>query len=77
MEASLEVLRESFKNGRTRSYEWRIKQLSSLIQFIHDKENTIFEALYQDLGKHPVEIFRDEVKFGKLDYSFSLYGKWS
>uniref|UniRef100_A0A9I9DEN7 Aldehyde dehydrogenase n=1 Tax=Cucumis melo TaxID=3656 RepID=A0A9I9DEN7_CUCME len=61
MEANLEVLRESFKNGRTRSYEWRKKQLSSLIQLIHDKENTIFEALYQDLGKHPVEIFRDEV----------------
>lgn len=63
MEANLEVLRESFKNGRTRSFEWRKNQLSSLIQFMHDKENVISEALYQDLGKHPVEIFRDEVNF--------------
>lgn len=63
MEANFEELRQSFRSGRTRSLEWRKNQLISLIQFIHDKENAIFEALYQDLGKHPVEIFRDEVNF--------------
>ncbi|XP_022136446.1 aldehyde dehydrogenase family 3 member F1 [Momordica charantia] len=61
MERNLEELRESFRSGRTRSAEWRKNQLISLIQFIHDKESSIFEAMYQDLGKHPVEIYRDEV----------------
>lgn len=66
MERNLEELRESFRSGRTRSAEWRKNQLISLIQFIHDKESAIFEAMYQDLGKHPVEIYRDEVIFNQF-----------
>ncbi|XP_023552079.1 aldehyde dehydrogenase family 3 member F1 [Cucurbita pepo subsp. pepo] len=61
MDTHLKELRQSFRNGRTRSLEWRKEQLISLIHFIQDKENAIFEALFQDLGKHPVEIYRDEV----------------
>ena len=61
LEDSLVELRQTFKSGRTRSTSWRKNQLRALIKLIHDKEDNIFEALFQDLGKHPVESYRDEV----------------
>ncbi|KAK1587670.1 hypothetical protein Q3G72_015660 [Acer saccharum] len=61
LEDSLVELRQTFKSGRTRSASWRKNQLRALIKLFHDKEENIFEALFQDLGKHPVESYRDEV----------------
>ena len=61
VENSLGKLRQCFRSGRTRSVEWRKNQLRAVLKLIHDKEDAIFEALQQDLGKHPVETFRDEV----------------
>ena len=63
VEKSLAELRQTFRSGRTRSVEWRKTQLRALLDLIRDKEDLIFEALYQDLGKHPVEAYRDEVIF--------------
>ncbi|XP_028774621.1 aldehyde dehydrogenase family 3 member F1 [Neltuma alba] len=61
VEASLRELRECFKSGRTRSVKWRKTQINALLQLLRDKEDAIFKALNQDLGKHPVESYRDEV----------------
>lgn len=61
IEKTLAELRQTFKSGRTRSVAWRKNQLRGLLDLIRDKEDLIFEALYQDLGKHPVEAYRDEV----------------
>jgi aldehyde dehydrogenase (NAD+) len=61
LENSLGELRQTFKSGRTRSVTWRKNQLKALLELIRDKEEVIFEALQQDLGKHPVEAYRDEV----------------
>ncbi|KAH7566319.1 hypothetical protein JRO89_XS08G0137500 [Xanthoceras sorbifolium] len=61
LEDGLAELRQTFKSGRTRNAAWRKNQLRALIQLIHDKEDKIFEALLQDLGKHPVESYRDEI----------------
>ncbi|XP_057421661.1 aldehyde dehydrogenase family 3 member F1 [Lotus japonicus] len=60
-EETVRELRQCFKTGRTRSVTWRKKQLKALLDLVHDNEDAIFEALYQDLGKHPVEAYRDEV----------------
>lgn len=68
MEAKIEVLEESlaevrktFRSGKTRSVSWRKNQLRALIQLINDNEDKAMKALYDDLGKHPVEAYRDEV----------------
>lgn len=54
-------LRKTFSSGRTRGVTWRKAQLQGILKLLVEKEEEIFEALKQDLGKHPVESFRDEV----------------
>lgn len=61
VEETLSELRQTFKSGRTRSVAWRKNQVCALLQLIHDQEDEIFKVLYEDLGKHPVEVYRDEV----------------
>lgn len=58
---SLGELRQTFKSGRTRSVGWRKSQLRALLKMMDENEDQIFKALHQDLGKHPVEVYRDEV----------------
>lgn len=61
VDKSIAVLRETFSTGKTRSLAWRKTQLRALIKLVRDNEEEIFKALHQDLGKHPVEAYRDEV----------------
>lgn len=60
-EKDLEELRETFKSGKTREESWRRTQLKNLLRLLEEKEDDIFKALKQDLGKHHVEAYRDEV----------------
>lgn len=60
LEESLAELRQTFRSGVTRSVAWRKNQLRALIELLRDNQDRIFNALYQDLGKHPVEAYRDE-----------------
>ncbi|KAL5557608.1 hypothetical protein UlMin_039844 [Ulmus minor] len=78
VEASLVEARQTFKSGHTRSVVWRKKQLEALIQLIHDNEDKIFEALYDDLGKHQAEAYRDEVGvvLKAANYALSNLQKW-
>ncbi|XP_059439079.1 aldehyde dehydrogenase family 3 member F1 [Corylus avellana] len=78
VEKSLAELRQTFRSGRTRSVAWRKTQLRALLDLIRDKEDLIFEALHQDLGKHPVEAYRDEVGVvtKSATYSLSNVEKW-
>lgn len=54
-------LKKAFRSGKTRGIDWRKAQLRALLKLIAENEAQIFEALDQDLGKHPVEAYRDEV----------------
>uniref|UniRef100_A0A0D3F876 Aldehyde dehydrogenase n=1 Tax=Oryza barthii TaxID=65489 RepID=A0A0D3F876_9ORYZ len=54
-------VREECESGRTKELEWRKAQLGGLIRMITEEEDAIFDALHDDLGKHRVESFRDEV----------------
>lgn len=56
-------LREVYESGRTQGLEWRQSQLSGLVRLLEEKEEEIFDVLYEDLGKHRGEAFRDEVGF--------------
>ncbi|RYR28328.1 hypothetical protein Ahy_B01g052442 isoform B [Arachis hypogaea] len=61
LEESVRELRQYFRSGSTRSVTWRKNQLTALLDLVHKNEDAISESLYQDLGKHPVEAFRDEI----------------
>lgn len=78
MEESIAELRETFRSGRTRSVAWRKKQLKGLLDLINEKEEVIFKALHQDLGKDPIESYRDEVGVVQKSatYSLSCLDKW-
>ncbi|VAI47524.1 unnamed protein product [Triticum turgidum subsp. durum] len=54
-------LRVVYKSGRTKDLSWRRSQLKGLIRLLTEKEEEIFDALHDDLGKHRTESFRDEV----------------
>jgi len=62
LEAVLNEARESFESGKTRSFSWRMSQLKALLQLLRENEEEIMRVLKEDLGKHRVEAFRDEVR---------------
>ena len=54
-------LRKNFNSGRTKSYEWRISQLESIVKMLEEKEKDITDALQKDLSKPAFEAFISEV----------------
>ncbi|XP_031389348.1 aldehyde dehydrogenase family 3 member H1-like isoform X2 [Punica granatum] len=66
-EASLLIreLRDSFKSGRTKSYDWRVSQLRGIEKMIEEREKDIIQALYMDLSKPELESFFSEISTSK------------
>ncbi|RDX85699.1 Aldehyde dehydrogenase family 3 member F1 [Mucuna pruriens] len=58
---SLENMRDYYESGKTKEASWRHSQLKGLHRFLVEKQPDIMNALMQDLGKHQLEAFRDEV----------------
>ncbi|OVA07389.1 Aldehyde dehydrogenase NAD(P)-dependent [Macleaya cordata] len=58
-------LRKSFGSGKTKSYEWRVQQLKSIIKMIDENEEDIVEALRLDLSKPQLESFVSEISMTK------------
>lgn len=68
---NLSELRQSLSSGRTRDADWRKSQLQAIIRLLNENEDQIFQALERDLGKHPIEAYRDEVSdFNHSSLSF-------
>ncbi|XP_065866912.1 aldehyde dehydrogenase family 3 member F1-like [Euphorbia lathyris] len=61
LEKEIARMREYFRGGKTRDYGWRYSQLQGLLLFIKENQFQIFQALMEDLGKHHVEAYRDEI----------------
>ncbi|KAF3440751.1 hypothetical protein FNV43_RR19037 [Rhamnella rubrinervis] len=78
VEESLGEVRKTFRSRKTRSVAWRNNQLRALKQLINDNEDTVSKALYDDLGKHPTEAYRDEVGvvLKTADYALRNIDKW-
>ncbi|GJW75236.1 aldehyde dehydrogenase family 3 member F1-like protein [Tanacetum coccineum] len=60
-EPELRELRETFNSGKTREISWRKAQLQRILSILKERESDICKALNQDLGKHHVEAYRDEI----------------
>ncbi|KAJ6807239.1 aldehyde dehydrogenase family 3 member H1-like [Iris pallida] len=71
-------LRGSFNSGRTRSYDWRVKQLKAIEKMIVEKEKDITDALFSDLSKPQFESFLHEISLAKSACQFSVKNlkKW-
>ncbi|CAK9314192.1 unnamed protein product [Citrullus colocynthis] len=72
LEVNLEETREYYKTGTTKEASWRVSQLKALRQFLDQNRQQIYNALSQDLGKHHVEAFRDEIGNLEMSLNFAL-----
>jgi aldehyde dehydrogenase (NAD+) len=54
-------LRTYFESGRTRSYEWRAKQLTGLLALVTEHEQRVIETLKEDVGKTAMDAWTAEV----------------
>ncbi|KAL2535798.1 Aldehyde dehydrogenase family 3 member F1 [Forsythia ovata] len=77
-ESELNELRNTFNSGITKQESWRRSQLKALLSLLEEKEDDIFKALQQDLGKHRVESFRDEVGplIKSVNYALNGLKRW-
>lgn len=57
----VDSLRSTFASGKTRSYEWRVSQLKSLLKLAINHEQEIVDALRSDLSKPELETVLYEV----------------
>lgn len=62
LESVVAEARTAFENGKTKGFDWRNSQLKSLLRFLQERESELLRVLKDDLGKHRVEAFRDEVR---------------
>lgn len=56
MEEVVKTLHKSFKNGETKSLEWRKQNLLSLRSLVTENEEELCEALKKDLNKSKLEV---------------------
>ncbi|KAK4608383.1 hypothetical protein RGQ29_001979 [Quercus rubra] len=77
-ERDLGEMREYYSQGKTREASWRKSQLKGLLNLLKEKEGDILNALMQDLGKHQVETFRDEIGtlIKTLNLALESLGEW-
>jgi aldehyde dehydrogenase (NAD+) len=75
---TVKAARATFDSGRTRSYEWRLKQLEGLLRMLASEEQAICEALNQDVGKPRLEAWAAEVSecAGGVRYMKKHLKKW-
>ena len=74
----LQVMRQFYNNGKTRSYNFRKQQLQKLKSAILSYENELHEALYVDLKKSPEESWVTETGFliSEINSALKHLRKW-
>ncbi|MCW3472714.1 aldehyde dehydrogenase family protein [Rhodococcus pyridinivorans] len=65
-------------SGRTRSLEWRLKQLDGLSRLVKERESDFAEALAADLGRSPSETWLGDLAgtAGEIDYARKHLKGW-
>ena len=56
-------LQATFETGKTRSLDWRLRQLDALRRLLNEQADTLQAALYEDLGKCKTESWLAEIGF--------------
>ncbi|XP_045429732.1 aldehyde dehydrogenase family 3 member B1 isoform X3 [Pipistrellus kuhlii] len=71
-EDTLQRLREAFREGRTRSAEFRAAQLKGLDRFLREHKQQLQEALLQDLRKSAFEAELSELSISHAEINLAL-----
>lgn len=66
------LLRQAFIAGYTRSYQWRMGQLRSLLDFLTNEEPAILDALHADLNREVNESLAIEVARVRTELKWAL-----
>lgn len=71
-------LTETFKTGRTKSYEWRVAQISALRRLLMENTTVIEQAIKADLGRPRAESLTGEVfaVVAEIDYALKNLKGW-
>jgi aldehyde dehydrogenase (NAD+) len=71
-------LRATFDSGRTRSYEWRARQLDGLARLMDEREEDVVDALVADLRRTPFEasLFDLAATKGELRHARKHLRRW-
>ena len=79
MHEIVEAQREFFRSGETLDIEWRITQLKALARAVLENEEMLKAALYEDLGKSPVEAYLCDIGPTIVEIDEILQGlrKWA
>ncbi|GAB2995561.1 aldehyde dehydrogenase family protein [Mycobacterium bourgelatii] len=77
--ATVARLRKTFASGRTRSIEWRKRQLLALAQLMEENEDAISKALAEDLDRNRVEAFIADIATtaGEAKYAAKRVKRWT
>lgn len=70
--------REAFADGRTRSEQWRRRQLEALARLLDDNATAVEQALTRDLGKPPFEGWLTDIGSSRteIDHALSNLASW-
>ncbi|WTL45719.1 aldehyde dehydrogenase family protein [Streptomyces sp. NBC_01497] len=71
-------LRATFRTGRTKDKDWRVRQLTALRTLLTEHESEFAAALNADLGKNETEAVRTEVLFTvrEIDHTLDHLDGW-
>lgn len=64
--------RKAFKSNKTKSYEFRKKQLQNLLRFLKEEEDVICKALWDDLKKPTAESLNHELNIVAVEIANTL-----
>jgi aldehyde dehydrogenase (NAD+) len=75
----LSTLRDTFRSGRTRSLDWRRKQLKGLLRLLDEHEADLLRALADDLRRPAMEGFGADVGTSSMEIRYLLkhLGSWA
>lgn len=65
-------MRSGFASGRTRSAEWRLEQLRSLVRLLDEQEDEIAAAVAEDLGRSAVEAWFGDIANARGEAVFAI-----
>ena len=74
----VQQIRDTYASGRTRDYNWRVKQLNQIKKMTLEQQDKILEALKLDLNKGTMESWTSEVGFvvSDVEHTIKHLKKW-
>jgi len=78
IEATHARLMETFKSGRTKSYEWRMAQLRGMKKFCKENADQMSQALAADLGRPRMEALLADISsvIMEIEHTEKSLNKW-